>query len=409
MSRSPLGIVASSRYASGGAGSPGTVVAEIHSTITSVANPYVFSASALGSPLPGDFVILTFTTFSARVVTGISGMGGTWSSRYASGNASVWIGTSVSTSGNITITMNSTGSVRVSALLVRGVYSPQLGGAGSTANDTAGAVATPSAVTAGGGQIVVSVMRGADATMGAVTYPQASTPSTGWSVDTATPLSTAAAATAYRVPSGIQVNHVLTAQGLTGDTITVWQVAIGAVPTVADDLNRANSASLGTTSVGAKTWTAPDWRLLSNAARLNAVLADGIHLAHFDAAASDGVFSVRLSAITLNTDFYGPAVRLDSSGTNGYIVQINGPSQQLGIYKKTGGTLTLLGSNVAFTPLANDVVTVHLTGTAIEVRVNGISKVSTTDATYQTQTRHGFWAYLGTGGATSFDDPSFTP
>lgn len=176
---------------------------------------------------------------------------------------------------------------------------------------------------------------------------------------------------------------------------------------ILDNFTRADASSLGTTSTGSKTWTSAAFGITSNQAVIKGSPADGVQIAYVDSAVADCTVSVKLSAVTASADFYGPFVRHDGSG-NGYLIQINGPTSQIGVFKRTSGSNTLLGSNVAYTPAVNDVLEVVLLGTAITLKVNGVTKSAVTDSTYQTATRHGFWAYVGAG-ATKFDDFSIQP
>lgn len=102
-----------------------------------------------------------------------------------------------------------------------------ISGTGQTATTTGGTVVSPIPVLGGLDQIVVSMLRGFDATLNAVTYPVGSTPSSGWVVVTQPATATTAGAFAYRIPPGAVEGHVLTAQGATGDTVEVHHMTIG--------------------------------------------------------------------------------------------------------------------------------------------------------------------------------------
>ena len=190
-------------------------------------NPLVVTESAAwAAPQSTDVVIVSYCSFS-RVITGIAGMGATWASRFVSGYGAFYVGTTPSSAGNITITQTSTGSAYVCAILVRGLTSNAISGGGQTAATTTGALVNPTPVTGGLDQIVVSMMRGADATLNPVTFPVGSTPSSGWVITTPTATATTASAFAYRIPPGAVEGHVLTAQGAVGDTVEVFHMTLG--------------------------------------------------------------------------------------------------------------------------------------------------------------------------------------
>lgn len=70
-----------------------------------------------------------------------------------------------------------------------------------------------------------------------------------------------------------------------------------------------------------------------------------------------------------------------STNNNYYAAAVyQGTTNLLKLYKKVGGTVTQLGSSVAYTMVANDVVKLVMVGTSIKVQINGVDQISVTDS-----------------------------
>jgi hypothetical protein len=191
------------------------------------------------TPTTGDFVVLLYRSYSGRVASSGSGLGGTWVNKYASGSiGSLWVASGATSKGTISITQNAAGIAQMTAYLVRGLPD----GATVSGQFASGAGATefgPTAITAGNEQIAFSWMVGLDATLGAITYPMTETPSGGWTYTTAISSATQYARSAYRIPTDATTNHRVTGIGATGDTKQIFQAVIGTYTAPSSDVTVA--------------------------------------------------------------------------------------------------------------------------------------------------------------------------
>lgn len=202
------------------------------------------------------------------------------------------------------------------------------------------------------------------------------------------------------------------------DVVTIWHqttdssyaaaafVAPGV--NIADDFNRTNTTSaIGSTSVGAKAWTqhSGTWGISANRA-YDSGATTAVHLASVDAEENDVTVSAALWANGDGTSrYFGVAGRLDATAANGYLVQVNVPGGVIELMKRTAGTNAALGASVAYTHANGDVLELVMSGTSLTVKINGVTKLTRTDSTYQTNTRHGIWTYTDQG---RFDDFAIT-
>lgn len=173
----------------------------------------------------------------------------------------------------------------------------------------------------------------------------------------------------------------------------------------ADDFNRADSASLGTTPTGSFAWTPLNsgvWSISGN----QLVASSGVApTAPNDVLIDDGQVNGTIQYTVKQLTSSGCAFRVSGTGNvNGYIVWSNGTT--LTLSKRTGANAySALGTGG--TVAVNDVIKIVLNGSSIRVFKNNVEVITVTDSSY-TGTKHGFWSN-GTGsGAQAAQFDSFS-
>lgn len=86
------------------------------------------------------------------------------------------------------------------------------------------------------------------------------------------------------------------------------------------------------------------------------------------------------TCVVVTTASIGVCVRW-ASGQNGYFARISSVNT-LGIFKSVAGSATQLGTGVAYTPSANDVLKLEVVGSVLVAYVNGVPLYSVTDTTF---------------------------
>lgn len=172
-----------------------------------------------------------------------------------------------------------------------------------------------------------------------------------------------------------------------------------------DTFTRPDATSLGSTEGMPKrpwqVWVTsgtPVQGVADNAGYIYRVEGASHTLATADAMASDGVLEVTQGAMGTGAQ-YGPVVR--ATDANNYIRVVNAQGAEYRLQKFVAGSLTLLGAATGVTPKPGDVVRIELAGTSITVFINGIQRITATDAHNVAATRHGF--YNNTQGSTIRD------
>lgn len=165
----------------------------------------------------------------------------------------------------------------------------------------------------------------------------------------------------------------------------------GASAIVSDSFTRANSAtSLGTADTG-QAWVplSDTWGITSNTAYK--VTASNQGYVVIDSGVSDCTITVTVSGTT--TAGGGITFRATDVSNLWFVECGSGASS---VYKsQTGSGLTQMASGwAAFA--AGDVMSVVLSGTSINVKKNGTSIGTLTNAFNQTATKHGLRDYTGT-------------
>lgn len=106
----------------------------------------------------------------------------------------------------------------------------------------------------------------------------------------------------------------------------------------------------------------------------------------------DGDYTVKASVVVANTSNVSPAVagRISTSGETGYFAYWTNGSWTL--FKTVSGTRTQLGAYAGYVPTTAKVVSLAMTGTTINVDVEGVNVISVTDSSISTG-RAGVGAY----------------
>jgi hypothetical protein len=194
------------------------------------------------------------------------------------------------------------------------------------------------------------------------------------------------------------------------ETLTAlgWYVHEPDVPVViaADDFNRADSSTLGTTPTGAKGW--------DQHGSASAIVSNELSLASLaastpidiDAGTTDYAVEAKVAAIgsTASTMGGGILVRLvDSSNFWWLSTRISGSTIGLRFWKQVSGSPTAVGTQTTLTLVPGDVIRVECLGTTLVGYVNGSEVARVTDAHAATGQKVGFFGHTQ-GLATRWDD-----
>lgn len=165
---------------------------------------------------------------------------------------------------------------------------------------------------------------------------------------------------------------------------------------VADDFGRSDSnTTLGTTPTG-QAWTASGgtWGVSGGRAYVVSAALNTIATVPFTAADFD-MQAVVAGSTAGNQGFAFRA----TSQTNGYVLNFR-DSGFFKIHKFVGGVQTTLGTSTVPGALAGDVIRLNVVGSTFTVYRNGVRVLQVTDATFTTQTAHGFYAFQAAAAAS---------
>lgn len=154
---------------------------------------------------------------------------------------------------------------------------------------------------------------------------------------------------------------------------------------VTDSFNRADSSTgIGTADSG-QSWVnqGGTWGISSNQAFTATAAGDGQSTAVVDSGESDGTVSAIMA--TLQTD-NGLCFRVVDN-SNYLMVTVSFGSSII-IYERVAGGFTSLGSQ-STTVVNGDLLSVVMSGSAIDIKVNGSTVKSITTTRFQTATKHG--------------------
>ena len=182
------------------------------------------------------------------------------------------------------------------------------------------------------------------------------------------------------------------------------------LPGFFDNFNRTAGQQLGFTSGENRPWKlysngAPSSWLITASGTADYASGGGINVAAVDAFANNGTLSVTLAAFSGSNRHAGPAFRVQDAD-NHYFVHQSDPAEGIKLYKRVNGAASLIASGT-YLYNAGDVISVLLSDANITVQVNGTTKITASDTTFQGETQHGLYANTDTP-AFEWDDISFT-
>lgn len=169
-----------------------------------------------------------------------------------------------------------------------------------------------------------------------------------------------------------------------------------------DDFNRADSSSsLGTPSDGGGAWTAlvGTWGIASNTGYLATDAGDSQDVAVLDSGTSDVDVQVTLATLTST-----PGLILRAADSNNYLL-LQTTTSGFTMYRRASGSFTGIGS-WSGTTASGDVIKFQGNGTTVKAFHAGVERISVTESSGQTNTKHGIYSFVSTG--PRFDDFSIT-
>jgi hypothetical protein len=277
-----------------------TVVEVVQSAVS--ANVSTVTATLSNTPAAGDVIIASYKSLrqiGARDVTSVSGCGATWSAAYnptVAEQTEWWKGVSGNASGTVTVTQNFAGEAQLTLYLVRGLTASTVVG-DSTETSTNATSLTGPTQTADNGQIVLSSCVSVTGSIGAPTFPSASTPS-GWT--TVGVVSGASAARhggdVYRIPTS-SASHRVDMTSPINANLEVSQIVLGDV--VASGSDAVVTATLpALTSDAAATSTVT----VATGAALPSLTASGAGTVSIPAAASATLPALTAAVVATSDD-----------------------------------------------------------------------------------------------------------
>lgn len=148
-----------------------------------------------------------------------------------------------------------------------------------------------------------------------------------------------------------------------------------------DNFNRADATPAGgnwTSVPGTAVW-ASDMKILSNALTSADVLGDGAAYWNADAFANDQYSQAKLTnAGTADLYFYILGRCSPSAETTYYLRILTGTS--VGLRKCVAGTVTPIGTDVAYTGINNDIAKLKVVGNVLTGYINGAQVITATDS-----------------------------
>lgn len=162
--------------------------------------------------------------------------------------------------------------------------------------------------------------------------------------------------------------------------------AAGGFTTITDSFDRANSSSsLGSADTG-QAWVATlgTWGISSNLAYIATAAGGGVNAAYLEASENDVAVQATFSTAAQGQRMIGRYVDTD----NYLFVHAETGGGAYALYKRVAGVDTSLGSYTV--TIANgDVLKLNMSGNDLTVYLNGVSRITATDAAHNTATKHG--------------------
>jgi hypothetical protein len=176
------------------------------------------------------------------------------------------------------------------------------------------------------------------------------------------------------------------------------------VPNRSDAFTRADGGLNGSTPTdGGGAWTASgNYAVASNRMAFTATGTPG-EVAWLESSLADGTYEATFPVLT-GERFEMMFRYADMS--NFWTAILYSDANLMRLYKIVGGSDTLVTDNSSVTLVSGDAFQIVLNGSAIDVRQNGVSRMTTTDSALSTNTKHGFRSQGGN--VVRVDDFSFT-
>lgn len=172
-----------------------------------------------------------------------------------------------------------------------------------------------------------------------------------------------------------------------------------------DNFNRADSTTaLGSPSDGGSAWVAVAGTLGIISNQGYRVDAGGYGIAYLEASVADGTAQVTVAVF--DALYNGVSCRV-TSDQDWIAVLAYDVGNEIYLYKRVAGTYTQLGSTYAGAVAAGDVIALEFSGSSYTVRQNGTSRVTATDSSHNTVTKHGLLSHSSGGATSRFEDFSF--
>ncbi len=172
--------------------------------------------------------------------------------------------------------------------------------------------------------------------------------------------------------------------------------------TITDNFNRANTAfAIGTPSSGGKQWRSllGNWGIVSNTGYQSAGSGN------CKVVVDSGVAKNLTITVTSATAGASGGIVLRAVDVDNFIVCQFRSAGTMYMFKCVAGSFTELGTHYTGAVSDGDVFAVAVDGSNnIVFSQNGVSRVTATDATNATATKHGLWSNADAGDATRFDD-----
>ena len=162
-----------------------------------------------------------------------------------------------------------------------------------------------------------------------------------------------------------------------------------------DEFARADSATVGSTEVGAYAWTAnpvgdqAKWSIVSQQLVKSGAALTGAKEILVDTTRADG--KVGVTFISAVASGCGLSFRVAADGNSGYLVHTLTDGTYL-LRRRSGTTYTTLYTSAVGIAAAGDRVEVLMAGSSLSLIVNGTTLGTVTSSTNSTATRHGMWA-----------------
>lgn len=150
---------------------------------------------------------------------------------------------------------------------------------------------------------------------------------------------------------------------------------------VSDNFNRANSTDLGSAWSEGSLYTGSVLTDFSIAANQVTVTPGWSAAVHTTPAAGDTQYAEMTVHNVANAEYVGPAVRMASNGTQGYVVVARAGTNEVRLYRIASGLIFLDSQSLPTSP-EGKTLRLEASGSTLTVKVDGASVLTFTDSTY---------------------------